>query len=239
MADAAPKLDFKMLVVPAIFMLSKNIDFKDENIVRIAQGAFLTVAALVGSIYFFAYTRINSKNDQRKIWVPPKPKPTLPFGLGPPAEPVTAKDYEATNYKDYELKLLQEAAQALLMSCGITLFMSFKFNVHMSLLIQSIMLPLTAYDSVVLKKYVLGITKLPDGNNSLYNELSKEPTKESIEIVQKLAAARAAAASGSAIPPNEPRVEELPDEPKDSSDKKEESKSETGKKETTPATEID
>ena len=143
------------------------------------------------SVYFFVYTRISSSKNEKKIWVPPKPKPQLPFNLGPPPEPVEPKDYEATTYKDYEIKLIKEAAQSILMSSGISFFMSIKFGVHMSLLIQAIMMPLNAFDLVVLKKYILGTTKSPEGGN-LYNELFSEPTKESIAISERLAAARLA-----------------------------------------------
>jgi hypothetical protein len=35
--------------------------------------------------------------------------------------------------------------------------MSFKFNVHVSLLIQSVMMPVGLLDSLILKKYLLGM----------------------------------------------------------------------------------
>ena len=158
--------------------------------------------------------QIDKKKDLKAIWVPPKAKPSLPFGLGPPAEPVEAKDYEETTYHAHEKKLLQEAVQAALMSAGISFFMSYQFQVHMSLLMQSIMMPLGAWDNLLLKKYVFGVTKAADGG-LLYKELFRAPTKESLELADKVAAARAVA-NGTAPAPvgkDEPRVEELPDEP--------------------------
>lgn len=106
------------------------------------------------------------------------------------------------------------------MSLGISLFMSFKFKVHMSLLMQSVMLPLNLLDVMVLKKYILGTKKGPDGSDKLYGEVFVAPTAESL----------AAAAPSAPIAGNEPRVEELPDEPKpeaktETKDKKEDSAS--------------
>ncbi len=164
------------------------------------------------SIYYFVYTQIDRKKDLKKIWVPPKPKPSLPFGLGPAPEPVEPKDFEETTYHAYEKKLLQEAVQAALMSAGISFFMSLQFKVHMSLLMQSIMMPMGAVDNVLLKKYILGVTKAADGG-LLYKEMFGAPTKESLELADKVAAARLAGAT-TAIAKDEPRVEELPDEPK-------------------------
>jgi hypothetical protein len=99
------------------------------------------------------------------------------------------------------------------MSVGISLFMSFKFNVHVSLLIQTAMLPVNAYDSVILKKYLIGAT-------TAYNELTAPPTAALVEELNRKAGATATAATstavpaaavrpGSAIPDDEPRVVEL------------------------------
>lgn len=68
----------------------------------------------------------------------------------------------------------------------------------MSLMVQSIMLPLNLFDSPVMKKYILGSTTSSTGGR-LYNELDSKPT------IQSLAPAVTAA--------EVPRVEELPDEP--------------------------
>jgi hypothetical protein len=83
-----PKMDFKMLVVPAMLILSRNIDMKDEKIIQMLQGALITVAVIIFSLHFYVYSIISRNKDTKKIWVPPKPKPQLPFGLGPPSEPV-------------------------------------------------------------------------------------------------------------------------------------------------------
>ena len=82
--------------------------------------------------------------------------------------------------------------------------MSYKFQIHMSLMVQAIMLPLNLFDSPVMKKYLLGSTTSSTGGR-LYNEVDSKPTMESIT-------AAAAAASPAVTAAEPPRVEELPDE---------------------------
>lgn len=95
--------------------------------------------------------------------------------MGPPAEIVKPEEYEETTYLDLEIKLLKESVQGILFGVGITLFMSFKFNVHVSLIIQSVSGPLNLLDSLVLKKYLLGIDQ-----DRLYGEFLSQPTIEDI-----------------------------------------------------------
>jgi hypothetical protein len=226
-APAAPKLELKMLALPVMLFASRKIDFKDPEIVKYSQITFITVTVLILTMHFYAYSRVTAKKNEKTIYVPPKAKPALPFGLGPPAEPVKPEDYTVTTLTDHETGLLKESAGSICMSMLITLFMSFKFNIHMSLVMQSVMLPLNSYDSIVLKKYILGIAKAADGGDKLYNEVYEAPTAESLAAV--------AAANGTQpgpVEPNEPRVEELPDEPEP---KKEKSSPKKAKKTTTTA----
>lgn len=167
---------------------------------------------------------IHSKKDDKEIWVPPKAVPTLPFGLGPAPKPVLAEDFKKTTYPQHEMEILKEAATQLAMSVGISMFVSMKFQIHISLLIQCAMLPLTIYENILFKKYVLGVKKAADGG-LLYGEYFKAPTAESLAQAQRVSAALAAAAAAdendnktvpsvarSSIPKGEPRVEELPDD---------------------------
>lgn len=218
----APKLDFKMLVLPCIMLCSRYVDYKDPQVVEYLQYSFATAATVVLALYYYIYTKISSSSESKKIWVPPKPKPTLPFGMGPPADPITPADFEETTYKEHEIKELKQAAQSVLMSLAITFFMSIKFQVHMSLLMQSIMTPLNAFDQLQVKKYLLGVTKSAQGG-LLYNELFTAPTVESLELAERLKAAKEAATDSSvdAIPAGEPRVEELSDKDEAKDTKKE------------------
>lgn len=158
------------------------------------------------SLHFLAYLQIGSnKKRDVKIWVPPKAKPVLPFGLGPPAEVAKPEDYTETTYAEYEMKLLKESAQGTLMSVGISMFMSFKFNVHVSLIIQSVSGPVTAIDNIVLRKYIVGMT-----SDKGYGEFLTQPTAEDIARLNG----------------EEPRVVELKEESKEekNEEKKEEKK---------------
>jgi len=193
------------LVLPAMLFLTKKIDMKDATNVQYAQFALIGVGAFILLIHLYVFVVLSTKkgkDEGKAIWVPPKPKPQLPFGLGPPPEPVKPEEFEHTTYKEYEMKLLRESAQGIVMSLGITMFMSIKFQVHVSLLMQSVMMPLNLLDSVVLKKYLLG-TK-----GTVYNEQFVAPTLAS------LTAAAAAAAAASGETKEEPRVIELPAEEK-------------------------
>lgn len=185
------------------------------------------MVTVVLSLYYYLYTKVSGNKDEKKIWVPPKPKPSLPFGLGPAPEPIKIEDFEATTYRDYEVKLVKEGVQAVVMSGGISFLMSLKFS-PMALLIQSVMIPITMSENLVLKKYLLGVTKNAEGGN-LYNEAFTAPTAKTVaELNAAVAAANAPAdaptdATG-AIGADEPRVEELPAEDDKKDDKKEASK---------------
>lgn len=158
---------------------------------------------LVLAIYGYIYTRVNGKSDAKQIWVPPKPKASLPFGLGPPAEPIKAEDFEKTTYKDYEIKLLKETVQQLVMSSVMSYFMSMKFEIYISLLVQVITLPFNLYEFTLFKKYIMGQQKKSDGSN-LYGEEFTAPTAARIAELER---ARLAAAGGEATPAVEEKKE--------------------------------
>jgi hypothetical protein len=145
------------------------------------------VIVLVLATYYYLYTRVNANKDAKKIWVPPKPKPSLPFGLGPAPEPIKVSDFEETTYKEYETKLLKEGIQSVLMSGGISFFMSMKFS-PMPLLIQSVMIPITMSENLVLRKYLMGASKNAEGKN-LYNEEFTAPTEATVKALNDATAA--------------------------------------------------
>ena len=192
-----PKLELKMFVLPALLFLTRKLDMKDENMAKMCQGGIIAVATLMLTLYFYVYTRVNSANSSaatKKVFIPPKPKPTLPFGLGPAPEPVKPEEYEEISIQEHEVKMLKEQVQSIFMSIAISLFMSWKFNVHVSLIIQSVMMPLNALDSVVLKKYLLGSKKNADGGDNLYLEEATRPTAAQLAARVPAAAVAAPAA---------------------------------------------
>jgi Phosphate transport (Pho88) len=219
---AQPKMDFKMLVLPAVLLLSRRIDMKPESPdgarnILLAQQVLVAVAVLMVTLYAYLYVRINAQKEKDKaIWVPPKAKPQLPFGLGPAEEPPKESEYEETTYKTYEMKMLQEAAGGLLFSVAVTLFMSFKFKVHISLLIQGITLPLNAIDLPLVKKYLWGIKRKDNGVNNMYNEMFVKPTAETLgklASIMKQASTGAKGNTGS-VPASSSTGPCLPDEPR-------------------------
>ncbi len=124
------------------------------------------------AVYYFVWVSIQSKKDDKKIWVLPKKPPALPFG--PQPEPTKKEDYQATTYFEHESKLIKDAASQILMGCLIPLFMSWKYNIHMGIFIQAFMLPLGLFDSVVCMKY-LGLNGTKE---KIYDELLSDPMIE-------------------------------------------------------------
>mmetsp|Transcript_16336 Transcript_16336/g.27601 ORF Transcript_16336/g.27601 Transcript_16336/m.27601 type:complete len:243 (+) Transcript_16336:94-822(+) len=228
MADA-PKLDLKMLIVPGILFMGRSIDYKSPEVSALIQNAFIAVVVLCLTIYYVLYMTVNSKKEDTKIWVPPKPKPSLPFGLGPPPEPIKIEDFEETTYREYEIRLIKEGVQSTATSGGISYLMSMKFG-PMSQLIQSVMMPVNLAENVVLKKHFLGIKQAADGT-PLYKELFEPPTAAIV------AALNASMIVGAATPADEePRVVELPAD--DDGDKKKEKKKEDAKKKKDNSSEV-
>lgn len=158
---------------------------------------------------------VNNKKDKdyssKPIWIPPKPQPTLPFGLGPPPAPVKVDDYAESTLQKHEISLLQESVKKLAFSGGISLFMSYKFNVHVSLLMQSFTMIMELNDIMVLKKYLIGSKTNPNGGDNLYNELYEKPKANAAgEIISNDNTTKTI----KELPQRkegEPRVEELPE----------------------------
>ena len=106
----------------------------------------------------------------------------------------------------------------------------------MSLLMQSIMMPMNAYELVLVKKYILGVTSGPDGA-LLYNESFAAPTAEAIALANKMAAEKHAASTGPAS--EDSRVEELADKVEEEEEKKDTTEEKKKDSKTSAATELD
>lgn len=163
-----PKLELKMFLPLIVIFGSKYIDLKREenvNYVRIAAGSSL---ALMLSVFFILYKMIEGKGDKTKIYVPPKPAFSMPFS--PPPEAPTPDQYEETTYFDYETKMLYEGSSQSCFAVAIALFMSWKFNIHISCLLQACIVPTAIFDNLCCRKYVFGTKGLA------YGELLEKPT---------------------------------------------------------------
>lgn len=171
------QLDIKMFVFPAILLLQKKfIDLTDPENVNIVRTGLISVIVAALGVYLVIYMQISSKKDNanKRIWVPPKPEPQMPFS-GPAPAPTPDK-YVETTYFDHEMALVKEGLSAMATSCGIALFMSFKFDIHVSSLAQIFSLPLTLYESPLVRKYVLGM-------KADYKELTEAPVSEGTQTV--------------------------------------------------------
>lgn len=181
-----------MFIFPAILLFQKKfIDLTDQDNIDMVRTVLISVITIVCGVYFVVYQMVSSKKagSEKKIWVPPKPEPAMPFSTPPP--PPTPEQFVETTYYDHEMALVMDAVKAMAMSCGIALFMSFKFNIHVSSLAQIIQLPLTTYENPLVKKYVLGM-------KADYKELTTAPVSEGTQTN----------GDGSAVP----RVEEISEE---------------------------
>jgi len=92
---------------------------------------------------------------------------------------------------------------------AIAYFMSLKFNVHVSLLMQGVMLPVNSLDCAVIKKYLFGSKNNGEGD-TMYGELLSKPTDAQVQAIND----KNKAAEPEAVEPaaEEPRVVELKDE---------------------------
>lgn len=197
-------------------------ELPNQEMIEYAQMGLIGVAVLLMTVYYYIYGRIeaNAKKDDDQtatVYMPPKPKPTLPFGMGPAPEPITEDDFTETTIKAHEVGLVKEIAQSMVFPVAIAYFMSLKMNVHVSLVMQSVMLPVNAMDSPIVKKYIFGSTPA-------YGEFKKKPTAQQIKELNDKAGAGANAevsdSAAGAIPVDAPRVEELKDETDENEKKK-------------------
>lgn len=152
----------------------------------------------------------------------------MPF-LPTPSEKLKLEDYKETTYVDLETDTIKNEVIKLLFAVVFSIGASLKFNIHMSLVIQSGMGLVHFFDSIVFQKYIFGAQKSSTGG-TLYGELLSPPTAADLAKVNEASADR------NYFTPDEPRVEELPDEePKQSTQPSEKSAS----KATTSASELD
>jgi hypothetical protein len=62
MADpAAPKLDFKMLVVPAVLFFGKSIDFKNPEIAEMLRNIFVAGTSSDDRLLLLPHCRLHPK----------------------------------------------------------------------------------------------------------------------------------------------------------------------------------
>lgn len=106
MADAAapetPKMSLKMLVMPAMFFLSKKVDLKDPEVLQIARIGFIGSVLMLSLMYGYIYMKIQSSTDNKEVWFPPAPSPSAwMLKLMGQEDPEANKPYKKSTMKDH------------------------------------------------------------------------------------------------------------------------------------------
>jgi len=176
-APAMPALDAKMPLTLVCLYFARQIDTKDPDVLAEQQLRFMYVTAGVCAVLAYSFLRVYFSSDKSKqIWVPPKKPPANPFA---PAPEVKAEltEYEATTYGEHEMGLLRTAVGQAAMAFGIAMVMSYKFGIHMSVVMNQGTLPYGLWECLVSRKYlgVAGFIGAGSGGEPLYGELTEKP----------------------------------------------------------------
>ena len=194
--EDAPKFSLKMVALPLVLFFQKRIiDFNNPESLLQARTilALITVVSLI--VLVILYKVVEWKSDKRKIWVPPaKQEVSMPFL--PKPEPPKPSEFIETTYELHEKKVVFDAIKSIGFASAIAFFISFKFSIHMSVLMQLIMIPMNVWDCPVFQRQVMG-----NISSNTYNELFSAPEETA-----------AGPSNDDDDDDNVPRVEELPDE---------------------------
>jgi len=135
------------IMIPAFFMSSK-IDYEDDQIMNLLRMTYYTMQCITFACVWFAKSRLAaSQADNKEIYVP---VPPAPFSGE------TQTKYKKTTYAAHEAEQVQQLLSQTLMGVGMISFIHFKMGVKQPLFLQSLMAPVTLYESGVFKKFILG-----------------------------------------------------------------------------------
>lgn len=98
-ASGTPKFDLKMIALPVMLILYRQVDLKNPTTIEFMQQLFAGVLIGIMTVLFVIYMRIamNPKAGVQ-IWVPPPATPTLSFI---PQETVDPKRFVCTTYVEH------------------------------------------------------------------------------------------------------------------------------------------
>lgn len=169
-----------MLVMPAMFFLSKKIDLKDPEIINYARMGFITSIVMLLLMYGFIYLKVHSSKDDKEVYMPPAANPSAwMLKMMGQEDPEAGKPYKKTTIKEHEKPLIQSAIQSVLFTGAMGLAMTFKFDVHQVLVMQGVLLPVNATDNILVKKYIFGQTKNDEGGE-LHGNVDEEPPAKAV-----------------------------------------------------------
>lgn len=140
-----------LIMLPAVMLLGK-LDYTDDTILLLARVAYFSMAAINWLGHKLVQSKITAANDTTVIYVPQK-QPSL---MGP--APTTADTPRMkTTYMEHENKEAAQKTQQAMMGVLMMALMTFKFELHMPLLLQALMTAVELFTSPLLKRHVLGM----------------------------------------------------------------------------------
>jgi hypothetical protein len=181
---AAKQSPMRMVVMLPLMFLMGKVDFENDLILNSARGAFLLAQVVSLLLGLYIKKQVETKNDQRKIYVPGAKSP---FDPSPNYDEVTE-----TTYAAHELTKVNEFIKQTCIGAGISSFIHFKMGVNHVVLIQAIMTPMNLYDNQLVQAYVFG-----KRNGRLWGERLEGETNEEAAAANGITpeAATAAAAA--------------------------------------------
>eukprot|EP01029_Cantina_marsupialis_P008239 TRINITY_DN1959_c0_g1_i1.p1 TRINITY_DN1959_c0_g1~~TRINITY_DN1959_c0_g1_i1.p1 ORF type:complete len:319 (-),score=115.63 TRINITY_DN1959_c0_g1_i1:132-1088(-) len=131
------------ITMPLMLLLGQSSITSDEDWVNLGRCVFFALLAISVALKTYIKLEITKKNDTREIWV----KNPQPFQAQEPFIKTTYFEHEAGQCKQW---LTSDIITGLLMA-----FLTLKLELHAPVFIQLIMIPLTTYEHVLFKLYIL------------------------------------------------------------------------------------
>ena len=173
-APEMPAMDMKMPLSIGMMFYARKIDTTDPAVLNEYREYFFIIAAVTAALLIIGYLISSGHKDANKtIYVPPKKLSPSPFAPTPPP-PVPPAQWEKTTYGAHEFGLLKSVVGSTAMGFGIALLMSFKFGVHMSIIMQCGTMPYAIWECLATRKH-FGLVNLWKPDGPLYEELTEAP----------------------------------------------------------------
>lgn len=144
----------KMFVMVPLMLAARKLDGEDPNIIFILRCAYFTVQSVIIAMLAFIYIQasgaVNSPSAKKTVYVPPPPQPF--------ADPNAKKKYTETTYGVHLLTAARTLLGSTLFGLAITVGLHFYRGIVMGLAMQTIMGPLSLFESPLFQMYILGKT---------------------------------------------------------------------------------
>jgi hypothetical protein len=156
------------------FLRNCQVDCTIPEVLEEYTQYFYMATAGVFIMYAICYLIIIMKKETTSVWMPPPKTPATPFSSEQPKAP-TLMEYQQTTIQAHELGLLKSAAGQTLFGAGMAMVMSWKFNIHMSIVMNIGMFPYSLFDCLATRRTLM-LHKLPFcGGDQIYTVLTEKP----------------------------------------------------------------